>query len=116
MKRIILLLAILCIGCKSDIDLSMERGIQFFEWNLLDKAILEFNQVVLMLPDDPRALTYEETEILAKAYHNLAIAHSKLGRMAFAENYSLKAYQLLPTEENWKVLNTLKARGSKPIG
>ena len=86
MKRIILLLTILCIGCKSDIDLSMERGIQFFEWNLLDKAILEFNQVVLMLPDDPRALTYEETEILAKAYHNLAIAHSELGRMKFAEN------------------------------
>ncbi len=116
MKKFILLILLFCIGCKSDVDLAMERGIQFFEWNLLDKAILEFNQVVLMLPDDPRALTYEETEVLAKAYHNLAISHSKLGRMDFAENYSLKAYQLLPTEENWKVLNTLKAHRAGSSG
>jgi len=110
MKKLILVFAILFVGCKSDVDLAMERGIQFFEWNLLDKAILEFNQVILMLPDDPRLLTYEETEKLAKAYHNLAIAHLQLGRLDFAENYSLKAYQLLPTEENWKVLNTLKLK------
>ena len=109
MKKLIPLIAILLIGCKSDIELSMERGIQFYEWDLLDRAILEFNHVVLMLPDDPRLLTYDERDMLARAYINLAIAHSKLNRNDFAENYSLKAYELLPTKENWIVLNRLKA-------
>ena len=44
MKRIILLLAILCIGCKSDIDLSMERGIQFFEFR---RTISDINRVII---------------------------------------------------------------------
>ena len=77
--------------------------------NSFDKAILEFNQVVLMLPDDPRKLTYEETEMLSRAYYNLSIAHLKLGRTDFADNYVLKAYQLSPTEENWNLLNDLKS-------
>ena len=112
MKKLllILLLSMLFIGCKSDAQLSMERGIQFYEWNLLDKAILEFNKVVLMLPDDPRQLNYEETEMLSRAYYNLSIAHLQLGRLDFANNYGLKAYQLLPTQENWDLLNDLKSR------
>tara|TARA_B100000965_G_C19491468_1_gene713213 strand:+ start:598 stop:939 length:342 start_codon:yes stop_codon:yes gene_type:complete len=108
-KNFILIIILLFIGCKSDAQLSMERGIQFYEWKLFDKAILEFNQVVLMLPDDPRKLTYEETEMLSRAYYNLSIAHLKLGRVDFADNYILKAYQLSPTEENWNLLNDLKS-------
>ena len=86
--------------------------------NSFDKAILEFNQVVLMLPDDPRKLTYEETEMLSRAYYNLSIAHLKLGRTDFADNYVLKAYQLSPTEENWNLLNDLKSnqRTEKILG
>tara|TARA_Y100001978_G_scaffold116311_1_gene103743 strand:- start:155 stop:496 length:342 start_codon:yes stop_codon:yes gene_type:complete len=110
MKKILILtFAIIFVGCKSDVELSMERGIQFYEWKLFDKAIMEFNQVVLMLPDDPRKLNYEETEMLSRAYYNLSIAHLKLGRSDFADNYILKAYQLSPTEENWKLLNDLKS-------
>ena len=110
MKKILILtFVIIFIGCKSDVELSMERGIQFYEWQLFDKAILEFNQVVLMLPDDPRKLTYEETEMLSRAYYNLSIAHLKLGRTDFADNYILKEYKLSPTEENWNLLNDLKS-------
>ena len=109
-KLIIIIIAIFMISCKSDVQLAMERGIQFYEWNLLDKAILEFNQVVLLLPDDPRKLTYEETEMLSRAYYNLSIAHLQLGRFDFADNYGLKAYQLLPTQDNWNLLNNLKSK------
>ena len=63
MKKLLILLTImLFVGCKSDVQLAMERGIQFYEWDLFDKAILEFNQVILMLPNNPRELSYEETE------------------------------------------------------
>ena len=44
MKKLVVVVAIvLSVGCKSDVQLSMERGIQFYEWNLYDKALLEFN-------------------------------------------------------------------------
>ena len=111
MKKLLIFFAvILFVGCKSDVQLAMERGIQFYEWNLLDKAILEFNQVVLMLPDNPRELSYEETEMLSRAYYNLSIAHLELGRIDFSNNYGLKAYQLLPTQENWNLLKDLKLK------
>ena len=111
MKKLILLFfTILFISCKSDVQLSMERGIQFYEWNLYDKAILEFNQVILMLPNDPRQLTYEETEMLSRAYYNIAISHLQLGRNDQVENFANKAYQLLPTQENWDLLNNLNSQ------
>ena len=111
MKKILIILSVLFfVGCKSDVQLSMERGIQFYEWNLFDKAILEFNQVILMLPNDPRQLSYEETEMLSRAYYNIAIAHLQLGRINQVDNFANKAYQLLPTQENWDLLNNLKSQ------
>ena len=97
-------------ACQDQAELTMERGIQFYEWNLFDKAILEFNQVILMLPNDPRQLSYEETEMLSRAYYNIAIAHLQLGRIDQVDNFANKAYQLLPTQENWDLLNNLKSQ------
>ena len=108
MKKLLIILSIVCISCKTDVELSMERGIQYFEWNLLDKAIIEFNHVVHMLSDDPKNLTYDQREMLSKAYHNLAIAHLHLKRFSFAENYALKAYEQFSSEENWETLNRIK--------
>tara|TARA_B100001250_G_C19771206_1_gene777248 strand:- start:1165 stop:1500 length:336 start_codon:yes stop_codon:yes gene_type:complete len=108
-KLLILLTIILFVGCKSDVQLAMERGIQFYEWDLFDKAILEFNQVILMLPNNPRELSYEETEMLSRAYYNIAIAHLQLGRIDQVDNFANKAYHLLPTQENWDLLNNIKS-------
>ena len=78
MKQLtILLLMLLSIGCKNNADLTMERGIQYFEWNLVDKAILEFNQVVHMFPTDSRRLDYDQVQLLSQAHHNLAVAYAK---------------------------------------
>tara|TARA_Y100001968_G_scaffold331321_1_gene385648 strand:- start:1815 stop:2156 length:342 start_codon:yes stop_codon:yes gene_type:complete len=113
MKKLVVLVAIvLSVGCKSDVQLSMERGIQFYEWNLYDKALLEFNQVILMLPSDPRQLTYEETEMLSRAYYNIAISHLQLGRNDQVDNFANKAYQLLPTQENWDLLNNIRSQNN----
>ena len=110
MKKLLIILAVICISCKSDVELAMERGIQYFEWNILDKSIIEFNHVVHLLSENPKNLTYEQREMLSKAYHNLAITHLQLERYAFAENYALKAYEMFSSEENWETLNSIKNR------
>ena len=109
-KFLLLLIVLLFVGCKSDVQLSMERGIQFYEWNLYDKALLEFNQVIRMLPSDPRKLSYDETEMLSRAYYNIAISHLQLGRNDQVDGFANKAYQLLPTQENWDLLNDLRSQ------
>ena len=51
MKKILIILSVLFfVGCKSDVQLSMERGIQFYEWNLFDKAILEYEKILVLNP------------------------------------------------------------------
>ena len=44
--RTLLYLALLCFlgSCKSDAELSMERGIHYYDWQMFDEAILEFNK------------------------------------------------------------------------
>ena len=111
-KIIYILFPILLLSCKSDAQLAMERGIQFYEWNLYDKALLEFNQVIRMLPSDPRELSYEETEMLSRAYYNIAISHLPLGRNDQVDGFANKAYQLLPTQENWDLLNDLRSQNN----
>ena len=43
-KYVYLILICLFFACKSDAELSMERGIQYFDWGKFDQAILEFNR------------------------------------------------------------------------
>ena len=42
-------LIIVALGCKGDAELSMERGIKYFEWGQYNDAILEFNEAKLRL-------------------------------------------------------------------
>ena len=39
-------------SCQNQAELTMERGIQYYEWNKFDNAILEFNKVVKGLEND----------------------------------------------------------------
>ena len=93
MKQLtILLLLLLTIGCKNNADLTMERGIQYYEWNLVDKAILEFNQVVHMFPKDSRSLDYDQVQLLSQAHHNLAVAYAKKEWFTDAEREARSAF------------------------
>ena len=38
-KHLSLLLIIITLGCKGEAELSMERGIQYYEWEKIEKAI-----------------------------------------------------------------------------
>ena len=108
MKQLTLLLLLLTVGCKNNANLTMERGIQYYEWNLVEKAILEFNQVVHMFPKDFRALDYEQVQLLSQAHHNLAVAYAKKEWYADAEREARAAFELVPSTENRRVLDLIK--------
>ena len=45
-KYIFLFILLFYMGCKNDSDLAMERGIQFYEWDRIEEAVLEFKYVI----------------------------------------------------------------------
>ncbi|MDB3868677.1 hypothetical protein N9263_01290 [Candidatus Marinimicrobia bacterium] len=110
MKQLTILLLLFTIGCKNNANLTMERGIQYYEWNLVDKAILEFNQVVHMFPNDSRSLNYEQVQLLSQAHHNLAVAYAKKEWFVDAEREARSAFELVPSTENRRVLDLIKEK------
>ena len=65
------------IGCKGDAELAMERGIQYYEWEKLEKAILEFKYVIHTLSAEQGKKDYQHIQLLSRAHHNLAVAYAK---------------------------------------
>ena len=55
----------------------MERGIQFYEWNRIEEAILEFKYVIHSFGSKTKNLEYKKIKLLSRAHHNLAIAYAK---------------------------------------
>jgi Flp pilus assembly protein TadD len=111
MKRFaLLIILIFMVGCKNNAELTMERGIQYFEWNLVDKAILEFNQVIHMFPKDFRRLDYDQVQLLSQAHHNLSVAYAKKEWFVDAEKEARHAFELVPSTENRRVLGLIKEK------
>jgi len=109
-RLILLIILIFTIGCKNNAELTMERGIQYFEWNLVDKAILEFNQVIHMFPKDFRRLDYDQVQLLSQAHHNLSVAYAKKEWFVDAEKEARYAFELVPSTENRRVLDLIKKK------
>ena len=55
----------------------MERGIQYYEWNMIEKAVLEFKYVIHSLDIKSKKLDYRMIKLLSRAHHNLAVAYAK---------------------------------------
>lgn len=113
--RVLLILFILffLIGCKSEVELTLERGVQYYEWAIesngsnVDKAVIEFKQVVRLLSDKLPNISRNEVTILAKAHHNLAVCYLKKEWLDAAEQEARNAFKLMPTEENRATLSVV---------
>ena len=71
MHRIIyIIIPFLMMSCKSDANMAMERGIQYYKWNQIDEAIIEFSKVKYLL-DFKDGESLESAELLAQAHYNL---------------------------------------------
>lgn len=110
MKKIFFLLIFVLLACQSDIDLSMERGIQYYEWGMIEKALLEFKYVIHTLKLKSNKLKYKEIKLLSRAHHNLAVSYAKKKWYVDAENEAKQAFDLFPTDENREVLELIQSK------
>ena len=78
----ILFISLLIVSCKSSNDLTMERGIYFYEKHNYSEAANQFNKIILSFPSNTNQMSTEDLEIVAHAYQQLALSQSKLGLQA----------------------------------
>ena len=104
------LLIIATFGCKGETELAMERGIQYYEWGKTEKAILEFKYVIHALEKQTNKMNYNNIKLLSRAHHNIAIAYAKKTWYQDAILEAKKAFELIPTDDNRKVMELIKKK------
>ena len=104
------ILIIVTLGCKGDAELAMERGIQYYEWEKIEKAILEFKYVIHTLSAETGKKDYKHIQLLSRAHHNLAVAYAKKTWYNDAIMEARKAFELIPTDDNKKVLDLIQKK------
>ena len=113
------LLIIAALGCKGDTELSMERGIQYYERDMIEKSILEFKFVIHNLSSKNKKLDYSQIRLKSRAHHNLAIAYAKKEWFDDAVLEAREAFELFPSDDNRKVMeliqNKIPAETQKPV-
>ena len=109
-RSFLFFIVILFMGCKNDAELSMERGIQFYEWNRIEEAVLEFKHVIRKLGQNPKKMENEELKLLSRAHHNLAVTYAKKKWYAEALDEAMKAFDLFPTDDNRKILELIQTK------
>jgi hypothetical protein len=112
LKKLLLLLFIFSFGCNNENKLTMERGIQFYEWDMLEEAIMEFKNVTHALGTKSSQLDYSKIKLLSRAHHNLAVAYAKKKWYPEATKEAKKAFALYPSEENKRVLELIRKKST----
>ena len=88
----------------------MERGIQYYEWDMIEKAVLEFKHVIQNLNSKSNKLNHGKIKLLSRAHHNLAVAYAKKTWYEDAVIEARKAFELFPTDDNRKVYELIKKK------
>ena len=76
----------------------------------IEKAILEFKYVIHVLSEKTDKINYKNIQLLSRAHHNLAIAYAKKEWYNDAIMEARKAFELIPTEENRKVMKLIQKK------
>tara|TARA_B110000014_G_C19556799_1_gene297342 strand:- start:132 stop:482 length:351 start_codon:yes stop_codon:yes gene_type:complete len=99
MRVVLYLFLLIFLGsCKTDAELSMERGIHYYEWKMYNEAILEFNQAKYSQLTI-KAKSYDDIKLLARCHYNLAITYAKMELFSNAMQEAQQAYNLIPNKE-----------------
>ena len=93
----------------------MERGIQYYEWNMIEKAVIEFKYVIHSIDIKSKKLDYEEIKLLSRAHYNLAVAYAKKKWYTDATDEAQKAFELFPTDDNRNIFELIKKKKSQKI-
>ena len=116
MKKTLLLLFVFSLGCNNKFELNMERGIQYYEWDMIEESILEFKKITHTLGINASKLDYSNIKLLARAHHNLAVAYAKKQWYAEAIIEAKKAFMFYPSDENKQVLELIKTKYTSKEG
>ena len=66
MKKTLYILVFLLAGCNNEHELTMERGIQYYEWDMIEESILEFKNVTHALGAHSKQLDYSKIKLQAE--------------------------------------------------
>ena len=110
MKKFLLTSFILLVSCSNEYELTMERGIQYYEWDMIEKAVMEFKSVTHSLGAKSNKLDYVDIKLLSRAHHNLAVAYAKKKWYSEAIIEANQAFELYPSDDNKKVLELIKKK------
>ena len=102
------LLIIVALGCRGDSELAMERGIQYYEWDMIEKAMLEFKFVIHNLSSKNEKMDYSQIRLKSRAHHNLAVAYAKKSWYDDAAVEAREAFELFPSDDNRKVMELIQ--------
>ena len=110
MKKTLYILFFLLVGCNNEHELTMERGIQYYEWDMIEESILEFKNVTHALGAQSTKLDYSKIQLLSRAHHNLSVAYAKKEWYVEAVQEAKKAFSLYPSDDNKKVLELIQQK------
>ena len=102
------LLIIVTLGCRGDSELAMERGIQYYEWDMIEKAVMEFKFVIHNLSFQNEKLDYSQIRLKSRAHHNLAVAYAKKNWYDDAAVEAREAFELFPSDDNRRVMELIQ--------
>ncbi len=114
------MLLFLLAGCGEKPERHLDLGLWYYEKGLVDDAILEFKEVIRLLPGDPRRLNLQELDLVARAHYNLAVAYASKDWFEMALVEAEQAFELRPTETNYQLQELIRQRQDlesvSPIG
>ncbi len=105
-----MLVALLAFGCSENPSQHLDLGMWYYQKGLIDDAILEYKEVVRLLPSEPRQMTRSELELVSRAHYNLAIAYTKKDWYELALVEAKKNFDLRATQENYQLLELIEKR------
>ncbi len=105
-----LMLIFLLVGCGEKPERHLDLGLWYYQKGLVNDAVLEFKEVIRLLPSDPRRLTRRELDIVARAHYNLAVAYAKKNWYELALLEAEKTFELRPTPENYELQELIRKR------
>ena len=98
-------------GCRED---SPDRHLQLGNWyvqkELLEDAVLEFREVIRLIPPYHTDITKKEFTMLGTAHYNLALVYTKKGWWDFALEEAQNSFNIQPTASHYELVQLIKKR------
>ena len=98
-------------GCREDLP---SRHLQLGNWyvqkELLEDAVLEFREVIRLIPPYHTDITKKEFTMLGTAHYNLALVYTKKGWWDFALEEAQNSFNIQPTASHYELVQLIKKR------